>query len=219
MSRKALALTGKRFSRLAVIRHEGSDESGRSIWLCRCDCGAEKVVKASYLVKGTTKSCGCAADDQRRANGRRQCHDKSKAENPGEYSSWWNMISRCHDPRNKQFHTYGARGVAVCSRWRNSFAAFLADMGPRPPGTSLDRLSNANGYTKSNCRWASSEAQANNRGNNRLITIQGRTMTVKQWINEIGTVSEHAARQRLHMGWDPLDALTRPLGHRRSRQG
>ena len=73
------------------------------------------------------------------------------------------MIQRCHNPKVPVYMYYGARGVTVCKRWRQSFLNFLADMGPRPKGKTLDRIRNSRGYMPSNCRWATKAVQKANR--------------------------------------------------------
>lgn len=79
------------------------------------------------------------------------------------YISWKAMRQRCRDPKYWQYSDYGARGIAVCERWRDSFANFLADMGERPAGRTLDRIDNSRGYEPENCRWATSEEQNQNK--------------------------------------------------------
>jgi hypothetical protein len=73
------------------------------------------------------------------------------------------MRARCRDPKNVAFKHYGGRGIAVCERWRESFEAFLADMGERPEGTTLDRIRVNEGYEPGNCRWADAAQQASNK--------------------------------------------------------
>ena len=80
----------------------------------------------------------------------------------GAYKSWEGMRTRCNNPNAEKFHHYGGRGITVCERW-NSYANFLADMGPRPEGRSLDRVNNDGNYEPENCRWATAQEQRANR--------------------------------------------------------
>lgn len=84
------------------------------------------------------------------------------------YLSWLAMRSRCSNPKNEKYKLYGGRGIKVCERWMNSFDNFLADMGERPPGRTLDRVKSELGYFKNNCRWASKEEQSTNRDMDKL---------------------------------------------------
>lgn len=79
--------------------------------------------------------------------------------------SWSGMFGRCDNPRHPRYSSYGGRGITICDRWRGNrgFVHFLADMGERPEGLTLDRVDNDRGYSPGNCRWATPKQQANNR--------------------------------------------------------
>lgn len=79
------------------------------------------------------------------------------------YEVWKAMKQRCHNPKNKDYRHYGGRGIVVCQRWRESFPAFLADMGPRPTGYTLERRENSKGYEPGNCYWATWKEQVKNK--------------------------------------------------------
>jgi len=82
------------------------------------------------------------------------------------YVSWAAMRDRCLNPKSTSYADYGARGITICKRWLDSFDNFLADMGPRPRGKSIDRIDVNGNYIKSNCRWATKKMQAKNQRRN-----------------------------------------------------
>lgn len=145
------------------------------MWECVCDCGTTKLVRSKTLRDGSSRSCGCfARENTSRVNStHRMSHQL-------EYRIWTGMKQRCYNPKLRHFEKYGGRGVTVCDRWRNSFEAFYADMGPCPPGHSIDRKDNNGHYEPGNCRWAPPEIQANNKLNNRFVTAFNERMTVAQ---------------------------------------
>ena len=153
---RRLDLTGKRFGRLFVLSYSHTVKPGYAYWLCRCDCGTLRSVVACNLSRGITKSCGCL-----RASPLSHGHTSGGRHTP-TYRSWYAMIQRCTNPRNHKYRDYGGRGISVCKRWR-SFENFLADMGERPAGLTLDRRDNDGSYEPGNCRWATSHEQARNK--------------------------------------------------------
>jgi hypothetical protein len=117
------------------------------------------------------------------------------------------MLLRCDNPRTNGYENYGGRGISVDPKWRD-FAAFLADMGERPEGMTLDRIDVNGDYTPSNCRWATSGEQRRNMRNAVLLTHNGRTATAAEWGRIVGTHRNNILR-RLKRGL-PLDEVLRP---------
>lgn len=167
--------TGKRYGRLTAVAEVPKKQgSGRVRWLCRCDCGNEVEVNGTDLTVGRTQSCGCLQSERAAAaNAERAKHGHARNDGSGgratspEYRSWKAMLERCRNPNAPNFHLYGGRGIAVCDRWQGSdgFLNFLADMGERPEGKTLDRVNGDGDYSPDNCRWADAKTQSSNRRN------------------------------------------------------
>jgi len=98
----------------------------------------------------------------------------------------------------------------VCDQWRADFSAFLRDMGPRPQGTSLDRIDNSRGYEPGNVRWAKSRQQANNQRANRVLVLNGETHTVAEW-ERLRGFKPGTIKTRLLRGWTPEKAVAVPV--------
>ena len=151
-------ITNQRFGRLVALRPERNSREGWH-WLCICDCGKQTIARGVKLRGGDTRSCGCSMYETkhghsgRRHNGRR---DRSPT-----YHSWVGMLTRCRNNKQRCYTNYGSRGITVCERW-HSFENFLADMGERPTGLSLDRINNDGNYEPGNCQWATAKEQRAN---------------------------------------------------------
>jgi hypothetical protein len=157
-------LTGRRFGRLTVRSLAGSSGK-RTLWLCDCDCGGAATVKAYRLTRGETSSCGCLKTESATATGKANRAQDGRHEHRPTFRSWVAMKNRCYNPNHERYQEWGGRGIKVCDRWLgpDGFANFLADMGPRPIGRTLDREDNEKGYSAINCRWATPAEQASNR--------------------------------------------------------
>lgn len=204
-------LTGKRFGRYTVLSR-GPSHNGHSHWVCRCDCGAMKTVRAQNLKESGTVSCGCSHKEALRERCISQAtHGYArKAKRAPAYIVWMNMIQRCTNPNNGAYHNYGARGIGVSDRWR-SFLLFLEDMGEPPRGKTIDRIDVNLGYEPGNCRWATQKEQMNNVRYNRIIEFRGKRLTMQQWADKTG-ISVATLRSRIVTNnWPIEEALTQPV--------
>ncbi len=213
-----LELTGQRFMRLVALRRVTSGPGIRvHKWECRCDCGTIRVVAASALRSGNSKSCGClqrekAAISVRKHHPRlRQLLRKHGMANTPTHSVWSGMRGRCNRPKHKNYGDYGGRGIRVCERWRK-FENFLADMGERPTAKhTLERVNNDGNYEPTNCCWALRTTQSRNRRSNRMVTLDGATKCLAEWAEQYG-IGYHIVYRRIERGWTIRDALTTPVG-------
>lgn len=166
----SLDLVGERFGRLVVLRVWRFKRHRRAE--VRCDCGVLKGVYVHNLTNGHVASCGCLRAEMHRLRSQQQkTHGASRTP---EHDARAAMIQRCYNARNRNFRFYGARGITVCERWRESFENFLADMGLRPSAKhSIDRIDNDGNYEPGNCRWATRAEQARNRRNTRFVEVGG----------------------------------------------
>jgi hypothetical protein len=126
------------------------------------------------------------------------------------YASWDAMRDRCTNPKATGYENYGGRGIALCERWRD-FRNFYADMGDRPPGTTIERIDNNGNYEPGNCRWATNTEQSRNRRSNRVVAAFGESKPVSAWIEDSRcAVSMNALIWRLEDGWETEVAITKP---------
>lgn len=126
-----------------------------------------------------------------------------------EWYVWRAMIRRCHEPRDKKFRLYGGAGITVCDRWRESFDAFIADMGPRPPNTTLERKRSADGYGPENCVWADYFVQNANTSRNVYVEMAGERVCLAEAARRTG-LSPSVLHFRLRQGWPVERALSLP---------
>ena len=219
----ATDFTPETFGRLTTIGpkfrlREGAKGRGVTRQVCQCDCGQVGVYRCGDIKRTHTRSCGCLYTDVTKT----RCTTHGKAYSV-EYSTWCNLYRRCHNPKDREYHYYGGRGIRVCDRWREpngqGFLNFLSDMGERPAeNLSIDRYPDKDGnYEPGNCRWATDKEQCRNRRSNALWTYNGKTQCIAAWAEEVG-ISQFILWKRLHRGWSVEQALTRPPRPPRKRK-
>ncbi len=199
-------LTGERFGRLTVIGLAERGRNGRTLWLCRCDCGMETIVFANNLRRGSTQSCGCIHKERTAEINKKHGMAKTRL-----FGIWVKMKQRCYNPNNPKFPIYGAEGKVICDEWQDFglFYKWAMASGYRDDLT-IDRIDNSKGYAPGNCRWATAKEQANNRRTCRVVEYNGKSQTIKQWAEELG-IDYHALIYRFNKGWTVGKALTTPI--------
>jgi len=165
------------FGKWLVLEKFLIEDSPISWWLCKCTCGKIYPVRQGNLISG--KSTGC-----------KFCKNKFKkhglAEKHRLYLTWKSMRSRCNNPNVAHYEYYGGRGISVDPSWDN-FETFVLDMSDSfVEGLTLDRVDNNAGYSKSNCRWATSEEQTNNQSKNLRLFFEGSFLTEAQLARKTG---------------------------------
>lgn len=213
---KSRMAIGDRFGRLVLagtpFRVRMNAPKAYRFAVFQCDCGSFMACNLNNITRGIARSCGCLA-----AEG--TCHrnrKRAKRHSSGTrlYRIWQGMRRRCHDPKHQPFRYYGARGIAVCQSWRESFVAFAdwATSAGYSENLTLDRRDSSRHYEPENCRWATMEEQENNRSNNVRVTIWGETKTLSQWSRDARCMANRSTiGGRIHRGWEPEAAITTPV--------
>lgn len=185
---------GSVFGKLEVLDYKVIRMSGKSRghYLCKCVCGNEKYIRTDVLKK--SKSCGI-------------CHRSKSSSTHGMsntrlYNIYHHIKSRTNNPNDDSYDIYGGRGIRMCDEWLrdpNEFFKWSLENGYSDALT-IDRIDNDGDYTPDNCRWATTDTQANNKRNSLLLEYKGRVQTVTQWASYFG-VDPQNARYRYNRGW------------------
>lgn len=201
-SKKFINLKDKKFNNLTVLGFAGRFNT-QSYWYCECDCGNIIRCYGGDLKRHTT-SCGCYQLKVATKHG----HAK-----PGywtrTYRTWTNMLNRCNNSKDVNYHKYGGRGIKVCDRWL-TFTNFLEDMGERPERLTLDRIKNELGYYKENCRWATDIEQSNNKRSNHFLEFNQEKLTIKEWSRKLN-INHNTLMKRIRLNWSIEKILTTPV--------
>jgi len=194
-------LTGQVFTRLTVLGRT-SPRNNQAYWRCQCSCGTVCEASGQMLRDGRHKSCGCLKRERIIEQSTSHGH-KTRTGTTPTYNSWMNAKRRTTNPEHKRWKDWGGRGITMCERWL-TFENFLADMGEKPPGMTLERRDNDGNYEPGNCLWASYADQAKNKRNTKLtpeVIAQIRDMakpgvTIKSISAELG-LNRHTVAKAL----------------------
>lgn len=197
-------ITGRQYGLLTILgRAPNNGEIVR--WRYRCACGREGVTGNNHFKTNPTANCGCIRSARTRE--RSTTHGHTVGETPSStYQIWRTMLQRTQQPKSKYYPYYGGRGITVCERWFD-FKNFLADMGERPDGLTLERRQVNGHYEPSNCEWATRQAQSNNVRDQSKWLVDGQLMTQAQvarhWACDRDAARRRLARIPLHSGRMP----------------
>lgn len=176
-------LTGQQFGRLTVLNFHGKDKYSHNLWVCKCECSNVCIVSTNALETKRTNSCGCLKKELN--TGKFTTHGKTSDK---LYKIYYSMINRCANESNKNYHNYGGRGIKICDEWANDFVIFYdwSIANGYKEHLSIDRIDVNGNYEPSNCRWATTKEQGNNKRTNINITYGGKTLNLSQWAKIFG---------------------------------
>ncbi len=191
---------GSRRGRWTVIKEANArDPYGARMYICVCDCGRSREVRASALKSGQSGSCGCTSADAQVTHGM----SRSRL-----YGVWRGMLARTENSRHVEYENYGGRGIRVCDRWHR-FELFARDVAQGyERGKQPDRIDNGGNYEPGNCRWISQQANQRNKRTNHQVTWRGRTLIVQEWAELLG-INANTLVYRLKRGWSVDRALSK----------
>lgn len=202
-----LDISGCKFGKLTAINCvEKINYTAK--WLCKCDCGNEKITRIDSLMSGACKSCGCLNRNRKMKHGGAKVCDRDRL-----YGVWQSMKQRCYNQNSTKYKNYGARGITVCDGWLNNYSAFREwalnngyNKDAKHGECTLDRIDNNKGYSPDNCRWVSMKIQDNNKSVNKYYEYNGESHTLSEW-SEILDIKCRLLESRIERGWTFTDAI------------
>jgi hypothetical protein len=194
--------TGQVFGQWTVIADTGKTKGGSSVYLVQCSCGNTRDIQVKRLTSGRSKSCGCYRTHWP------DCPRKHGKAGTATWKSWQGMLNRCRNANMKCYPKYGGRGIEVCERW-HVFENFLADMGERPNGMTLDRIDGNGNYEPNNCRWATYSQQNRNKRDSVWIFFNGDIRTLDE-ISSITGVPRSTIDTRMRRRFNIHEAVSMP---------
>lgn len=197
-----LDLTGRTYGKLTVLKLEEKRKSGkryRYYWECLCECGGKHKVRTDGLTSGNVLSCGCLKREQDKKN--LTANHSHRLSGSRLWHTYYGILSRCYDKRDKSYERYGGRGIKVCKEWRDSFESFVSwsmSSGYNDKLT-IDRINNNGNYEPKNCKWSDDKEQARNRRSNSMIKLNGELMTLVELSEKMNIPYGTASTRYGHM--------------------
>lgn len=194
-------------TKLSLVRT--FSRNGRMMAECVCECGGATTTRLSRFQNSDVKSCGCLRG-KFSFNGRAEVHGHARDGGYSPtYSSWVSMRDRCKNPNSPSWKYYGGKGIKIDPAW-SRFDTFLSEMGERPSmDHTLDRVDGSLGYFRENCRWATYKVQNRNTSFNRILTVDGASLSVAEWAEKTG-LPYFTISGRLRRGWPDEKAVKTP---------
>ena len=201
-------ITGQTFGRWSVIKEVPERSPSRNVqYLCRCECGTERVLTGYMLRSGQSKSCGCY--NREALKRKRPYREKHGLSHHKLYSIWTKMKQRCEKENDPTYKYYGGRGITVCEEWHDNkqFFKWAKENGYKE-GLTLDRVDVYGRYEPSNCRWVTRTEQANNKRNTRYIEYEGETYPLGEFARKYLKVHRNVFYYRYLRGMPTDDCFT-----------
>lgn len=193
-----LNLEGKMFGKFTVIKQDGVDKEGSTLWACACRCGNIVTVKGTSLKSGNSTQCKLCVS---------KTHGMSST---NFYKVWQGMKTRCSNPNAINFNDYGGRGIAYDPNWEH-FETFYRDMiNGYSEGLYLERTDNSKGYCKDNCKWVTPKEQNENMRSNVYISYRGDKLSAES-IAEMTGLTRAAIYHRHRDGWSGERIVSTPM--------
>ena len=213
---------GKKFGKLTIIEFShkkqkyasnGKKNGNDFYYKCKCDCGNETISRIADLKKGKASSCGCYRVERTKITNKK--YESNEFWDTKLYKTYSKIKDRCFNKNCKHYDNYGGRGITMCEEWRNNYQLFYnwAIANGYKEGLSIDRINNNGNYEPSNCRFATSTVQNNNKRSNFYITYNGKTQTAKQWADELGIKYTTLKSRLVILKWSVEKALTTPVNN------
>lgn len=224
-----LDLTGMRFGRLTAIQKTEKPsaelKTRHTFWKCKCDCGNITIVPTDRLRAGITRSCGCLRNEisveqiKKYNNEHPERNNKTHGKSGKRiYDTYQHMINRCYQKSNRQYPSYGGRGIRVCDEWLKDPCNFFdwAEKSGYSDHLTIDRIDVNGNYEPDNCRWADLKTQANNRRNTVMVVYDGQKRPISD-ISAITGIKHGTLWYRKKHGFTDKEIVSRTRLKRRSK--